>query len=293
VTTHRAIDLVDRVSRTPFADAAVIGIAVVFVGLILVAPLGLIVVEAFRGGVGPFIDAVSAPETRNAIRLSLAASVLAIPPTVVFGIAAAWTIVKCEFPGRTLLLTLIDLPFSLSPVVAGMLIVLLLGRHGALAPAVERLGLDVLYTPWAIVIALMLVILPFVAREVIPLMQAQGREEEEVALSLGAGGFKTLLLVTLPNIKWALLHGVLLAWARAMGDFGAVSVVSGRIQGSTMTVPLHIESLHGEYRFTEAFAVSTVLIALAAGVALLKHAVARGISGVRPDARRGGTRHVH
>jgi sulfate/thiosulfate transport system permease protein len=275
------------------ADILPLFAALAFVGAVVVAPLALIVAESLRSGLGPFLDAVSTPETRAAIGLSLAASLLAIPPTIVFGIAAAWAIVKCEFPGKNILLTIIDLPFSISPVVTGMLVVLLLGRHGALAPVIERLGLDVLYTPWAVVFALMLVILPFVAREVIPLMQSQGREEEEVALSLGAGGFQTLFRVTLPNIKWALLHGVLLAWARAMGDFGAVSVVSGRIEGSTMTLPLHVESLHGEYRFTEAFAVSAVLIILAAGVSIIKHVVTARLEREDSAAAQGEPRNVH
>jgi sulfate transport system permease protein len=251
-------------------DRSLIAVAVVFVLLVVVLPLALVIVEAFGAGAGVFVRAVLSEETFSALALTLACSLVALPLTIVFGIAAAWAVVKCNFPGRSIMLTLIDIPFSISPVVAGMMIVLLIGRQGPLGPVLDAMDIQVLYTPAAIVIALILVTLPFVAREVIPLMQAQGREEEEAALSLGASGWQTLFRVSLPNIRWAMLHGALLAWARAIGDFGAVSIVSGHIERSTMTLPLQVESLHSEFRFTEAFAVATVLIIISTVVAMVK-----------------------
>jgi sulfate transport system permease protein len=261
---------------------------VIVVGL----PLGVLVSEALGVGVARVWRVLSAPDTQSALRLTLLTSIAALPPTVLFGIAAAWAVAKCEFPGRSLLVAIIDLPFAMSPVVAGMLVVLLLGRSGPLGPTLDALGVQLLYTPVAMVVAIMLVTLPFVARELIPIMRAQGTEEELVALSLGASGFQTLLRVTLPNIKWALLHGVLLAWARAIGDFGAVSIVSGRIEGATMTLPLHVEALHAEYRFGDAFVVASMLVALSLALAALKYWLGRRLDADRTQPEREGA-HVH
>lgn len=252
-------------SETPLARAALIGLAALFLCLILFLPLVTVFVEAFRKGWSVFAESFVEPDTLAAIRLTLLVAAIAVPVNAVVGLAASWAIAKFEFAGKNLLLTLIDLPFSISPVISGLVYVLLFGAHGWLGGWLKANGIEIIFAVPGIVLATVLVTFPFVARELIPIMQAQGTAEEEAALTLGASGWRTFFLVTLPNVKWALLYGVLLCNARAMGEFGAVSVVSGHIRGLTNTMPLHIEILYNEYNFVGAFAVATLL----AGLALL------------------------
>jgi sulfate transport system permease protein len=238
-------------------------LALVFLGLFMVLPLVTVFTEALREGLATYIRAFAEPDAQSAIRLTLLAAAIAVPLNVVFGIAAAWAIAKYDFAGKSLLVTLIDLPFSVSPVIAGLIYVLLFGAQGWLGPWLAAHDMHIVFAVPGIVIATIFVTFPFVARELIPLMQEQGIEEEEAALSLGANGWHAFRCVTLPNIKWALLYGVLLCNARAMGEFGAVSVVSGHIRGETNTMPLHIEILYNEYHFAAAFAVASLLALLA------------------------------
>ncbi len=239
------------------------GIAFVFIALFLVLPLAVVFSEALAMGLGPVWAAISDADTLAAIRLSLLAAVIAVPLNTVFGIAASWAIVKFDFPGKAFLVTLIDLPFSVSPVVAGLIYVLVFGRQGWFGSWLTDNDIHILFALPGIVLATMFVTFPFVARELIPLMSDQGREEEEAALSLGASGFATFWRVTLPNIKWGLLYGVLLCNARALGEFGAVSVVSGHIRGQTNTMPLHVELLYNNYDYVGAFSVAALLALLA------------------------------
>lgn len=248
----------------------VIAIGLAFLGLFLFLPLVAVFVEAFRSGVGLFLEAIVEPDALAAIRLTLLVAAISVPANVVFGIAAAWAVAKFEFKGKSLLITFIDLPFSVSPVIAGLVYVLLFGAQGYLGPWLQANGVQVIFAVPGIVLATVFVTLPFVARELIPLMQEQGTQDEEAALSLGANGWRTFLLVTLPNIKWALLYGVLLCNARAMGEFGAVSVVSGHVRGYTNTMPLHVEVLYNEYSFVAAFAVASLLALLALVTLALK-----------------------
>ncbi len=237
--------------------------AIGFVGLFLVLPLLVVFSEAFAGGLGHAWITITDPDTVAAIKLSLIAAAIAVPLNTIFGIAAAWSIAKFDFPGKTFLVTLIDLPFSVSPVVAGLVYVLVFGMQGWLGPTLSGYDIHVLFALPGIVLATVFVTFPFVARELIPLMVDQGRDEEEAAVSLGASGFQTFLKVTLPNIKWGLLYGVLLCNARALGEFGAVSVVSGHIRGQTNTMPLHVQLLYDNYDYTGAFAVAAILAMLA------------------------------
>ncbi len=240
-----------------------IAIGVAFLSLFLMLPLLSVFVEALRKGLGPLFEAFGDPDTLAAIRLTMLAAAIAVPLNLVFGLCAAWAITKFEFRGKQLLITLIDLPFSVSPVVAGLIYVLIFGAQGWAQPWFgDHVG-KVLFAVPGIVLATIFVTFPFVARELIPLMQEQGTEDEQAALSLGATGWQTFTRVTLPNIKWGLLYGVLLCNARAMGEFGAVSVVSGHIRGLTNTMPLHIEILYNEYEFVAAFAVASLLAMLA------------------------------
>ncbi|MBI5162855.1 MAG: sulfate ABC transporter permease subunit CysW [Magnetospirillum sp.] len=238
-------------------------LALGFLTLFLALPLAAVLGQALARGVEPFAAALVTPDTMAAIRLTLLTAAIAVPLNLVFGLAAAWAIAKFRFPLRGLLVTLIDLPFSVSPVVSGLIYVLMFGLQGWLGPTLAAHGIKIIFAVPGIVLATIFVTLPFVARELIPLMEAQGREEEEAAIVLGAGGWRTFLLVTLPNIKWGLLYGVLLCNARAMGEFGAVSVVSGHIRGMTTTIPLHVEILYNEYDFVGAFAVASLLALLA------------------------------
>jgi sulfate transport system permease protein len=240
-----------------------IGVALAFIGLFLVLPLVFVFVEAFGQGAVSYFKSLADPMALSAVKLTLIAAAISVPLNCVFGVAAAWAIAKFEFRGKSLLITLIDLPFSVSPVIAGLLYVLIFGAQGWLGPWLDDHNIRIIFAVPGIVLATLFVTFPFVARELIPLMQAQGRNEEEAARVLGASGWQTFTRVTLPNIKWGLLYGVILCNARAMGEFGAVSVVSGHIRGQTNTIPLHVEILYNDYDFTGAFAVASLLTFLA------------------------------
>jgi sulfate transport system permease protein len=240
-----------------------IGICVAFLGLFVLLPLLTVFVEAFRSGVAHYFASITEPDALAAIRLTLLVAAIAVPANLVFGLAASWAIAKFEFKGKSLLNTLIDLPFSVSPVISGLIYVLLFGAQGLLGPFLERHNIEIVFALPGIVLATIFVTFPFIARELVPLMEEQGTTDEEAALSLGASGWQTFYKVTLPNIRWALLYGVILCNARAMGEFGAVSVVSGHIRGQTNTMPLHVEILYNEYNFAAAFAVASLLALLA------------------------------
>ena len=237
--------------------------AVVFLLLFLVLPVIVVFSEALKRGVGAYFAAFADHDAQAAIRLTLTVAAIAVPLNLVFGLAASWAIAKFEFMGKNLLITLIDLPFSVSPVVSGLVYVLLFGAQGIFGPWLQAHGIEIIFALPGIVLATAFVTFPFVARELIPLMQEQGTEDEEAALTLGASGFRAFLTVTLPNVRWGLLYGVLLCNARAMGEFGAVAVVSGHIRGLTDTMPLHVEILYNEYNFVAAFAVASLLAMLA------------------------------
>ncbi|HEX9946841.1 MAG TPA: sulfate ABC transporter permease subunit CysW [Allosphingosinicella sp.] len=247
--------------------------AMVFLALFLLLPLVSVFVEALRGGVGAYLDSVTQPDALAAIKLTLLVAAIAVPVNVVFGLAAAWAVAKFEFPGKSILVTFIDLPFSVSPVVSGLVFVLLFGAQGWFGEWLAANDVDIIFAVPGIVLATIFVTFPFVARELIPLMIEQGKSDEEAAVSLGASGWQAFRLVTLPNIRWGLLYGVLLCNARAMGEFGAVSVVSGHIRGRTNTLPLHVEILYNEYNFVAAFAVASLLALLALLTLVLKSAL--------------------
>jgi sulfate transport system permease protein len=249
---------------------ALIVIALAYVGAFLVLPLLTVFHEALSDGVGSVWAALREPEALSAIRLTLITAAIAVPLNAVFGVAASWAVAKFDFPGKGFLVTLIDLPFSVSPVVSGLIYVLIFGLQGWLGPWLQAHDIKIIFALPGIVLATIFVTFPFVARELIPLMTDQGRDEEEAAVSLGASGWSTFWRVTLPNIKWGLLYGVLLCNARAMGEFGAVSVVSGHIRGMTDTMPLHIEALYNDYQYVGAFAVASVLACLALVTLTLK-----------------------
>ncbi len=257
-------------TETATTKLILIGVAVLFLGAILFLPLVTVFIEALRKGWGTLFESFGDPDTLAAIRLTLLVAAIAVPFNAVVGLAASWAIAKFEFKGKNLLLTLIDLPFSISPVISGLVYVLLFGAQGWLGPWLQSHDIQIIFAVPGIVLATVLVTFPFVARELIPLMQSQGTSEEEAALMLGASGWYTFFKVTLPNVKWALLYGVLLCNARAMGEFGAVSVVSGHIRGLTNTMPLHIEILYNEYNFVGAFAVASLLAGLALFTLLAK-----------------------
>jgi sulfate transport system permease protein len=250
--------------------AILIAIALAFLTLFLFVPLVAVFAEAFKKGWHVYLEAIVEPDALSAIKLTLIAASIAVPLNLVFGVAAAWTIAKFEFRGKNILLTLIDLPFSVSPVISGLIYVLLFGAQGWFGHWLQEHDIKILFAVPGIVLATIFVTFPFVARELIPLMQSQGSEEEEAALVLGASGWKTFWHVTLPNIKWGLLYGVILCNARAMGEFGAVSVVSGHIRGETNTIPLQVEILYNEYNFAAAFAVASLLALLALVTLALK-----------------------
>jgi sulfate transport system permease protein len=239
-----------------------IGIALLFLALFLILPLIAVFMEAFKQGTAVFTEAITDEETLSAVKLTLLVAAISVPLNVTFGVAAAWAIAKFSFRGKNVLLTLIDLPFAVSPVIAGLIFVLLFGSQGVLGPWLAEHDIKIIFAVPGIVLATTFVTFPFVARELIPIMEAQGKDEEEAAVSLGASGWKTFVRVTLPNVKWGLLYGIILCNARAMGEFGAVSVVSGHIRGMTNTLPLHVEILYNEYQFAAAFAVATLLAAL-------------------------------
>jgi sulfate transport system permease protein len=242
---------------------AVIAIAVIFLTVFVVLPLGVVFAQAFSKGIGAYFSALSHPEALSAIRLTLLVAVISVSLNLIFGLIAAWAIAKFDFPGKTLLVSLIDLPFSVSPVIAGLVFVLLFGAQGYWGPWLQSHDVHVLFAVPGITLATVFVTFPFVARALIPLMQEQGTQEEEAAISLGASGLQTFFRVTLPNIKWGVLYGVLLCNARAMGEFGAVSVVSGHIRGETNTMPLLVEILYNEYQFVSSFAIASLLAMLA------------------------------
>jgi sulfate transport system permease protein len=265
----------DPTAESPLAKWTLIAIAVTFLALILFMPLVAVFAEALRRGWQVAFAAIVEPDAVAAIQLTLLVAAIAVPLNLVFGVAAAWSIAKFEFRGKAFLITLIDLPFSVSPVIAGLVYILLFGAGSYLGPVLHSWGLQILFAVPGVVLATIFVTFPFIARELIPLMQDQGSGDEEAAISLGANGWQTFWNVTLPNIKWGLLYGVLLCNARAMGEFGAVSVVSGRLRGETITMPLQVEILYNEYNFVAAFAVASLLALLALLTLVLKTVLER------------------
>ncbi len=248
-------------------------LALLFVGFFLLLPLAAVFAEAFRKGVGAYLASFTDPDALSAVKLTLTAAVISVPANLVFGVAASWAIAKFQFRGKSLLITLIDLPFAVSPVISGLIYVLVFGAQGWFGPWLIEHDYKIIFAVPGIVLATVFVTFPFVARELIPLMQSQGTDEEYAAISLGASGWQTFWRVTLPNIKWGLFYGVILCNARAMGEFGAVSVVSGHIRGETNTMPLHIEILYNEYNFVAAFAVASLLALLAIVTLILKSVI--------------------
>ena len=261
-------------AERPWVRVVLIALALGFMVLFLVLPLAAVFAEALRKGWGAYWEALQEPDAWAAIRLTLLTAALAVPLNLVFGVAAAWAIAKFEFRGKSFLTTLIDLPFSVSPVVAGLIYVLVFGAQGWLGPWLASHGIKIIFAVPGIILATTFVTLPLIARELIPLMQAQGNDEEQAAQVLGASGWQTFWHITLPNIKWGLLYGVILCNARAMGEFGAVSVVSGHIRGQTNTIPLHVEILYNEYQSVAAFAVASLLALLAVLTLVLKSVIA-------------------
>jgi sulfate transport system permease protein len=254
-----------------------IGIALAFLVLFLFLPLVAVFVKAFEKGAAAYVAAIADPTAMAAIKLTLTVAAIVLPINVVFGVAAAWAVAKFEFPGRGLLITIIDAPFAVSPVVSGMVFVLLFGAHGAVGPWLIEHDIKVIFALPGIILATLFVTSPFIARELLPLMETQGNEEEEASLTLGAGGWRTFFLVSLPKIRWGLLYGIVLCNARAMGEFGAVSVVSGHIRGLTNTIPLHVEILYNEYQFSAAFAVASLLSLVAIATLAIKAVVERRV----------------
>lgn len=267
---------------------SLITVALLFLSAFLFVPLVSVFVEAFKKGWDVYLAAVTEPDALSAVKLTLIAAAISVPLNLVFGVAAAWAIAKFDFRGKSVLLTLIDLPFSVSPVIAGLIYVLVFGLQGWFGEWLRDHDLKVIFAVPGIVLATIFVTFPFVARELIPLMQAQGQEQEEAARVLGASGWQTFWKVTLPNVKWALLYGVILCNARAMGEFGAVSVVSGHIRGQTNTLPLHIEILYNEYQFAASFAVASLLAGLALVTLVLKFIVERRVQQQLAQAKDAG-----
>jgi sulfate/thiosulfate transport system permease protein len=267
-TEVRALSRSAQVTRV-----LLIGTSIAFLGLLLVAPLGAILAQAFAKGWQVYLGSFSDDDTRAAIRLTLLTAAIVVPVNTVFGICAAWAIAKFEFKGKSLLITFIDLPFAVSPVIAGLVFVLMFGAQGWFGPWLQERDIQIIFAVPGIVLATLFITFPYVARELIPLMQQQGSDEEEAAITLGASAWVTFLRVTLPKIRWGLLYGVILCNARAMGEFGAVSVVSGHIRGLTNTMPLHVEILYNEYNFVAAFAVASLLALLAILTLVLKSLV--------------------
>ncbi len=262
---------ISRSMRDPsWLKIAAFSVTFGFLGLVVLVPIVSVFVNAFAKGVGAYWEAVSHPDALAAMRMTLLAAVCSVPLNAVCGFAAAWLVTRFRFPGRDFLVSLIDVPFSVSPVISGLVFVLLFGSQGWFGPILEDLGIRVIFTPVAIVLATVFVTFPFVARELIPVMEEQGHQAEEAAVMLGAGGWDTIRRVTLPSVKWGLLYGLILSNARAMGEFGAVSVVSGHIRGETNTLPLHAEILYNEYDLTGAFAVASLLTLVAGATVVLK-----------------------
>jgi len=284
MTDDAKINAPRRISEPPWVRRLLIAIALAFIALFLIVPLLSVFTEALRQGFGFYFQTLRDPMTVSAIELTLLAAGISVPLNCLFGVAAAWTIAKFDFPGKNILLTLIDLPFSISPVISGMIYVLIFGAQGWFGPWLIAHNIRIIFAVPGIVLATIFVTFPFVARELIPLMQAQGRTEEEAAHVLGASGWQTFWRVTLPNIKWGLLYGVILCNARAMGEFGAVSVVSGHIQGKTNTIPLHVQILYESSNIPGAFAVASLLTFLAVVTLLLKTWVEYKNTGLRGTA---------
>jgi len=258
-----AVSAVKATAEPRWVRYSLISIVLLFLSLFLLLPLSVVLYGAFEAGLNVWWQAVTEPDAVAAIKLTLLVLVVVVPLNAIFGVAIAWAVAKFEFRGKTLLVSIIDMPFAISPVVVGLIFVIFFGSHGWLGPWLQQHDINIIFAVPGIIIVILFGTLPFVARELIPLMQQQGKEEEEASLTLGASGWKTFWYVTLPNIKWGLIYGVVLCNARAMGEFGAVAVVSGRIRGETNTMPLHIEVLYNEYMFTAAFAVSSLLTGLA------------------------------
>ena len=254
-------------------SAGLTGAAALWMGVIIVLPLAIVLSEAFKGGLAPYLAALGDSDTISAIQLTLLVAAIAVPLNALFGVAAAWCITRFEFRGKGILLSILDLPFTISPVISGMVWILLFGGQGWFGGWLRDHDIKIVFALPGLVLATILVTLPFVARELIPLMQGQGSDEEAAALTLGASGFTTFFRITLPNIRWALLYGVLLCNARAMGEFGAVSVVSGHIRGQTTTLPLHVEVLYNDYDFVGAFAAASLLASLGLVTLILKTAL--------------------
>jgi sulfate/thiosulfate transport system permease protein len=283
----RPADIKGATTESPWVRRALITVALLFLTLFLFVPLIAVFVEALRKGWDVYVAALVEEDARSAIGLTLLTAAISLPLNLVFGVAAAWAIAKFHFRGKNLLLTLIDLPFSVSPVIAGLIFVLVFGLQGWLGGWLAEHDLKVIFALPGIVLATLFITFPFIARELVPLMQAQGTEPEEAARVLGASGWQMFRRVTLPNIKWALLYGVILCNARAMGEFGAVSVVSGHIRGQTNTMPLHIEILYNEYQFAAAFAVASLLAGLALVTLGLKYFVERRMAAEKRHAQEG------
>jgi sulfate/thiosulfate transport system permease protein len=262
-----------HITESPLTKWILITIALLFLTLLLILPLLTVFVQAFSKGIGVYFAAISEPEALSAIKLTLLTAAIAVPLNLIFGLSAAWAITKFKFVGRNILLTLIDLPFAVSPVIAGLIFVLVFGARGWFGPYLFEHDIKIIFSTPGIILATIFVTFPFVARELIPLMQSQGTLEEEAAATLGAKGWRIFWKVTLPNIKWALLYGVILCNARAMGEFGAVSVVSGHIRGKTNTIPLHVEILFNEYKFAASFAVASLLVLLAVVTIIVKSVI--------------------
>ncbi|MBC7940401.1 MAG: sulfate ABC transporter permease subunit CysW [Chitinophagaceae bacterium] len=271
-------------TEAPWVRRLIIGLGLAFMTLFLFVPLLTVFYEALKKGWDVYLAAIVEPDALSAIQLTLIAAGISVPLNLAFGLAAAWSIAKFEFRGKNLLLTLIDLPFSVSPVIAGLIYVLVFGLQGWFGTWLQANDMKVIFAVPGIVLATVFVTFPFIARELIPLMQAQGIEQEEAARVLGAGGWQIFWRVTLPNVKWALLYGVILCNARAMGEFGAVSVVSGHIRGQTNTMPLHIEIVYNEYQFAAAFAVASLLALLALATLVLKYLVEERVKGQKRQA---------
>jgi sulfate transport system permease protein len=262
--------------ESPLVRWLLIGTAATFMAVALLLPLSVVFASAFSKGLAPFLAALSEPETISAIQLTLLTAAIAVPLNAVFGVAAAWLISRYDFHGKSVLVTLIDLPFSVSPVISGLIFVLLFGAQGVFGPWLSERDIKIIFAVPGIVIATTFVTFPLVAREVLAVMQAQGNDEEEAALTMGAGGFQILTRITLPKIRWGAIYGVILCNARAMGEFGAVSVVSGHIRGQTNTMPLHVEILYNEYNFVGAFSVAALLASLALITLLVKKSIELG-----------------
>lgn len=284
---QRAIALARPTAEPRWVRLVLLGVAATYLTVFLFLPLAAVIVEALRKGFGPYFAALVEPDALASIRLTLLAAAIAVPLNVVFGLAASWAIARFEFKGKSVLISIIDLPFAVSPVIAGLVYVLMFGLQGWFGPWLSDHDIKIIFAVPGIVLATIFVTFPFVARELIPLMQQQGSDEEQAALLLGASGWKTFLRVTLPNMRWALLYGVILCNARAMGEFGAVSVVSGHIRGRTNTLPLHVEVLYNEYDFAAAFAVASLLMLLAVVTLVAKSVVEWNMGRRRRDAEAG------